>query len=82
MDNIVKQWLYGTLSQTVLQSVLKPDSIAADVWRTIQDLFHENKETKIIELDDELRHLSIGNQSILECCSKVKSISDLLSNLG
>ncbi|CAH1439500.1 unnamed protein product [Lactuca virosa] len=66
----------------MLQSVLKPDSTAADIWQTIQDLFHENKETKIIELDDELRHLSIGNQSILEYCSKVKSISDLLTNLG
>ena len=82
VDNIVKQWIYGTLTQTVLQSVLEPDSTAASVWKTIEDLFHENKETKAMELDDELRSLTIGDSSIIDYCNKIESISDLLTNIG
>lgn len=82
VDNIVKQWIYGTLSQPVLQSILKSDAKAADVWCSIQALFHENKETKAIELDDELRNLVIGDSTIMEYCNKIKSISDLLANIG
>ncbi|KAL4555611.1 hypothetical protein LXL04_038235 [Taraxacum kok-saghyz] len=82
IDNIVKQWIYGTLSQTVLQAILKPDSTAASVWQTIEQLFHENKDAKAMELDDELRNLSIGDLGIIEYCNKVKSIYDLLTNIG
>ncbi|CAH1427506.1 unnamed protein product [Lactuca virosa] len=82
VDNIVKQWLYGTLTQPVLQSILKPNATAAVVWKTIEDLFHENKETKSMELDDELRTITIGDSSVMEYCTRIKSISDLLANIG
>ncbi|KAI3792415.1 hypothetical protein L2E82_06292 [Cichorium intybus] len=82
VDAVVKQWIYGTLTQPLLQSILKPDSTAADVWKAIQDLFHENKESKAMELDDELRNIVIGDSTIMEYCTRLKSISDLLANIG
>lgn len=82
VDAVVKQWIYGTLTQSLLQSILKPDSTAADVWKAIQDLFHENKESKAMELDDELRNIVIGDSTIMEYCTRIKSISDLLANIG
>lgn len=54
VDNIIKQWLYGSFTQTILQSIITIDATAADVWKSIEDLFHENKVIKAIELDDEL----------------------------
>lgn len=51
-DNIVKLWLYVTLSQSVLQAILIPDATSSNVWKVIEDLFHENKENKALELDD------------------------------
>ncbi|CAH1424980.1 unnamed protein product, partial [Lactuca virosa] len=82
IDNIVKLWLYSTLNQLVLKSILKLGDIATDVWKTIEDLFHENKETKVMELDDELRTITIGDSSVMEYCIHIKSISDLLANIG
>lgn len=40
VDNIVKQWMYETLTQPVLQSILKPGATAVDVWKAIEYLFH------------------------------------------
>lgn len=52
------------------------------MWKTIEDMFHENKESKAMELDDELRTLAIGDSTIIEYCTQIKSISDLLANIG
>ncbi|KAL4578860.1 hypothetical protein LXL04_014991 [Taraxacum kok-saghyz] len=82
VDTVVKQWLYGTLSQSLLQNILKKDSTAADVWKAIEALFSENKESKAMELDDELRSISLANSSIMDYCTRIKNIADLLANIG
>lgn len=82
VDNIVKQWIYGTLSQSVLQSIITSDATTTETRTTIEALFHENKEVKAIELDDELRNIQLGDSTILEYCNHIKSIADLLSNIG
>ncbi|KAL7611472.1 hypothetical protein Lser_V15G14136 [Lactuca serriola] len=82
VDNIVKQWLYGTLTQSVLHSIITSDASAAQVWNVIENLFHENKESKAMELDDELHTISIGDSSIIDCYARIKSISDLLISIG
>ena len=82
VDNIVKQWLYVTLSQQVLQSILKSGSTAAEVWESIKSLFLENKDSKALDLEDELHSLSLGSSSIHDYCNKIKAISDLLKNIG
>ncbi|KAJ9535086.1 hypothetical protein OSB04_un001838 [Centaurea solstitialis] len=82
VDSIVKQWIYGTISQTLLQTILKNDSTARDVWQAIENLFRDNKEAKALELDNELRNIVIGDSTIMEYCSRIKGISDLLTNIG
>lgn len=46
IDNMVKQWLYATLSQPVLRSIIKPGSIVADIWSALEELFHEIRNPK------------------------------------
>lgn len=46
VDNIVKQWIYGTLTQSVLQVIIKPDGIAKEVWDSIENLLHKKKKTE------------------------------------
>lgn len=67
--NIVRQWLYRTLTQLVLQSNIKLSATVADVWKDKEDLFHENKETKAMEIVDELQNIVIGDSSIVEYCN-------------
>lgn len=35
-----------------------------------------------MELDDELRNITIGDSTIMEYYTRIKSISDLLTNIG
>lgn len=74
--------LYGTLSQLVLQTILIPDAIATNVWKAIEDIFHENKQNKSLELDKEIQNLDIGDAIIMEWCTRIKSIVGILRNIG
>lgn len=45
--------------------MIKPDATTTYVWKDIEELFHENKDTKAIELDDELHNIVIRDSSII-----------------
>ncbi|CAA7057552.1 unnamed protein product [Microthlaspi erraticum] len=80
-DGTVKMWIYDTISESLLKSVLKTKSTASELWKSIEDLFRDNKEARAIQLDNELRQLRIGDLPVHEYCQKLKTISDLLANV-
>ncbi|KAJ9540967.1 hypothetical protein OSB04_027473 [Centaurea solstitialis] len=63
LDSLVKIWIYGTISQPLLQMILK-NTTAREVWTSLENLFRDNKDARAIQLDDELRNITIGNRSI------------------
>ncbi|GJZ47866.1 hybrid signal transduction histidine kinase M [Tanacetum coccineum] len=80
-DSLVKVWIYGTISTSLLQTVLKRNVTTKDVWKSLVGLFHDNKEARSMELHEELRSLEIGSLTISEYFKKIKVISYLLSNI-
>ncbi|CAL9244028.1 unnamed protein product, partial [Arabidopsis halleri] len=80
-DDLVKMWTYGTISQSILETVLKPKCSARDLWRAIENLFRDNKEARALQLENEIRTTVIGDLSIHEYCKKLKTLSDLLANV-
>ncbi|XP_010463138.1 PREDICTED: uncharacterized protein LOC104743790 [Camelina sativa] len=80
-DGLVKMWIYGTIFESILDTVLKTKCIARDLWLAIENLFRDNKEARALQLDNELRNLSVGDLTIHEYCKKLKSLSDLLANV-
>ncbi|PWA90672.1 hypothetical protein CTI12_AA098620 [Artemisia annua] len=81
LDSLVKVWIYGTISTSLLQTVLKKNVTAQNVWKSLEDLFHDNKEARAMELHEELRSLELGTLSIAEYFKRIKVVSDLLSNI-
>lgn len=51
-DSIVKSWLYNTISQSLLQMILKKKFTAHGIWRDLEELFCTNKETKAMQLEN------------------------------
>ncbi|GJV41907.1 hypothetical protein Tco_1420347, partial [Tanacetum coccineum] len=41
LDSLVKVWIYGTISTPLLQTVLKKNVTVKDVWKSLEDLFHD-----------------------------------------
>nr|GFA44059.1 hybrid signal transduction histidine kinase M [Tanacetum cinerariifolium] len=57
----------------------KQDDLVKD---HIKDLFHDNKDTRAITLDGELRSIKLGSLTINDYCTKIKAMADRLANLG
>ncbi|KFK22187.1 hypothetical protein AALP_AAs47930U000100 [Arabis alpina] len=74
-------WIYGTVSEQVLDTILKAKSTARDIWLILENLFRDNKEAQALQYDNELRTLEIGDLSITDYTHKLKSLFDLLANL-
>lgn len=82
LDDLVKMWIYGIVTQSLLNMILKPDATAHTVWTNLENLFRDKKQTRVIELDHELRTLTLGDLIISNYCERMKVIYDLLSNIG
>ncbi|KAL4580699.1 hypothetical protein LXL04_016900 [Taraxacum kok-saghyz] len=80
-DSIVKSWLYGTLSSSLLHLIFKKQDPAHEVWHNIEKVFRDNKANKVIQIDNELRNITMGDSSITDYCNRVKSLADLLDNM-
>ncbi|XP_019100918.1 PREDICTED: uncharacterized protein LOC109132910 [Camelina sativa] len=80
-DGLLKMWIYGTISESILDTVLKTKCSARDLWLTIENLFRDNKEARALELENELRTTVIGDLTIHTYCQKLKTLSDQLTNL-
>ncbi|XP_010518625.1 PREDICTED: uncharacterized protein LOC104793902 [Camelina sativa] len=80
-DGLVKLWIYGTLAQPLFKSSFKTGGTARDIWLRIENQFRNNKDARVMQIDNELRTMEIGDQSILTYCQSLKSLADLLSNL-
>lgn len=81
IDNIVKSWIYGTLSQTLLNTIQIPGALAHVVWMTLEKLFRDNKDFKTFQLDSEIRNITMGDSTLHAYCIHIKRIFDLLENL-
>lgn len=74
-------WIYETISSSLLDAVLKTRCSARDLWVTIENLFHDNKEARAIQLEYEHRTLTIGDMYVHDYCQKLKNITDLHANV-
>ncbi|XP_010501787.1 PREDICTED: uncharacterized protein LOC104779092 [Camelina sativa] len=80
-DGLVKMWIYGTISESLLDFVLKKKCSARELWLYVEALFRDNKDGRALQLENDLRTLVIGDLNIHDFCQKLKSISDLLANI-
>nr|GEY30480.1 myb-like protein P [Tanacetum cinerariifolium] len=81
LDSLVKVWCYDTISTSLLQTVLKKNVTVQNVWKSLEDLFHDKKEVRAMELHEELWSLELDTLSIAEYFKRIKVVSDLLSNI-
>lgn len=81
-DGLVKLRIYGTLSKNLFKSAFKTGGTSREIWTRIENLFRNNKEARVIQIDQKLRTTEIGDLSVHAYCQEMKSIADLLENVG
>ncbi|GKC66278.1 hypothetical protein Tco_1098876 [Tanacetum coccineum] len=81
-DSLVVMWIYATISSKLVDMVLNPSATAKNIWDHLQKVFHDNKHARVIQLDNEIRNMQIGDLSITDYFQAIKSKVDRLANLG
>ncbi|KAI3815032.1 hypothetical protein L1987_14684 [Smallanthus sonchifolius] len=82
LDAIVLQWIYGTISLDLLNTILKPNTTAREAWTTLETLFQDNKSSRAIYLNQKLNNTRLDNfDSMAAYCQEVKVICDQLANV-
>ena len=82
MDCVVRSWIYGTISNDLVETIMTPDASAHTVWAAVESQFLDNQETRALLLDAQFRGFKQGDLSISDYCRRLKTMADQLGNLG
>ena len=83
LDAVVKQWIYGTISNNLLQTIIKPKATAREAWEAIADLFRDNQASRALILKNRLVNTKLESfSSISAYCQELKVLSDQLANVN
>ncbi|PWA37331.1 hybrid signal transduction histidine kinase M [Artemisia annua] len=82
LDDLIKMWILGSLCDSLQEQVVSTPGYAKALWDHLENLFHDNKDSRAINLDNELRSIKIGTMSINDYCSKINSMEAKLKNFG
>ncbi|XP_021766656.1 uncharacterized protein LOC110731130 [Chenopodium quinoa] len=82
LDAIVLQWIYSTISNDLMNTILEPNSTAQQAWERLQDIFQDNKSSRAVQLEELFSNIEMKNfPDINAYCQEVKMISDQIANV-
>ncbi|XP_021837811.2 uncharacterized protein [Spinacia oleracea] len=82
-DAIVLQWIYETISNDILHTILEHDVTAMEAWNRLADLFHGNQITPAVQLENQLSQVHLDDfLNITTYCQRIKMLADQLGNVG
>ncbi|XP_060181999.1 uncharacterized protein LOC132611610 [Lycium barbarum] len=53
IDATVLQWIYSTISNDLLNTIIKPDATAMDAWVRLRDIFQDHQNSRAVTLEQE-----------------------------
>ncbi|XP_023749587.1 uncharacterized protein LOC111897878 [Lactuca sativa] len=62
LDAIVLQWIYNTISNDLLHTILKPNSSAAHAWKALESIFQDNQNERALYLEHKLVTTKLPSQ--------------------
>ncbi|XP_021984755.1 uncharacterized protein LOC110880563 [Helianthus annuus] len=83
LDAIVLQWIYSTISNDLLHTVINKTATAYNVWVAIENLFHDNKSARAIHLMHKFSNTRLdGFPNVSAYCQELKVLADQLANVN
>ncbi|GJZ03875.1 Toll/interleukin-1 receptor domain-containing protein [Tanacetum coccineum] len=79
--SLVVMWMYSTISPKLVEMVVDDDTSAHGIWKRLKDLFHNNKDAQVTQLDNEIRNMAIDSLSVIDFFQEIESKADRLANL-
>ncbi|KAI3700665.1 hypothetical protein L2E82_45302 [Cichorium intybus] len=83
LDAIVLQWIYSTISNDLLHTILKPNTTASQAWTALENIFQDNQSTRAVYLDSKFVSTRLDQHpNISSYCQAMKMLADQLANVG
>lgn len=83
LDNVVLQWIYATVSEDILNTILVQDDVALNAWNQVAYLFQDNKNTRAAYLETRFTTIVLADfSSIPAYCNRLQSLANQLANVG
>ncbi|KAD7477643.1 hypothetical protein E3N88_00779 [Mikania micrantha] len=83
LDATVLQWIYSTISNDLLHTIIKPNATACQAWIALQNIFQDNQNSRAIYLENKLVTTRLENfPNVSAYCQTLKMLSDQLANVN
>lgn len=83
LDAVVLQWIYGTISNDLLHTIIETDATAQQAWERLENIFHDNKNQRALYLENQFKDVQIDDfPNASAFCQELKMLADQLSNVG
>ncbi|KAD4386050.1 hypothetical protein E3N88_26219 [Mikania micrantha] len=83
LDAIVLQWIYSTISNDLLHTILKPNSTAYQAWIALENIFQDNQGSRAVYLEHKFNTTRLDNHpNISSYCQTLKMLADQLANVN
>ncbi|XP_021733010.1 uncharacterized protein LOC110699804 isoform X2 [Chenopodium quinoa] len=83
LDDIVRQWIYNTISTDLLNSIIDPDEKVIDAWNRLKEFFPNNKSTRALHLDAQFTNTKLDQfDGVKPYCTRLKTLAYSLRNVG
>jgi hypothetical protein len=81
-DYVVRSWLYGSISEDILDTIMAQDQTAYEGYALIRNLFLDNQLTRAVYLEAQFRAIVQGDLTVTAYCHRLKALSDALADVG
>ncbi|XP_021739538.1 uncharacterized protein LOC110705928 [Chenopodium quinoa] len=83
LDAMVLSWIYSTISNDLLHTIIEPDSTAMEACDRLRDIFQDNEHSRVVALEQEFSTVSMEDfPNASAYCRRLKSLADQLKNVG
>ncbi|XP_071726908.1 uncharacterized protein [Rutidosis leptorrhynchoides] len=83
LDAVVKQWIYSTISNDLLLTILTPGSTAQETWDRLKNIFHDNQHSRSIHLMNQFSNTRLDAfSSVSAYCQELKQLCDQINQLS
>ncbi|VFQ94202.1 unnamed protein product [Cuscuta campestris] len=81
LDALLQGWILSTITDEVSDLVISSVSTASALWKVINDLFHDNKHARAMQLEHEFRTTVKGNSTMAAYCQQLQNLADWLDDV-
>ena len=61
LDAAILSWIYATISNDLLRTIIEPDATAMEAWNRLHEIFQDNKNSRVVTLEVEFSNTRMEN---------------------